>query len=158
LSGTLILSAVSVGCARSRSWLLSGGKGMRAGGDCRHIDARLGSILELIDELGQGRDGLPQKTHDRGRTRESVVENTVQQVLDGPRELTQLARTDHTAAAFECVERATHGHERLAIHGILVPRREMALDLGQLLMSLLDEELDQLRIRVLRQSTHDRCA
>ena len=93
---------------------------------------------------------------DLRRAGQRVVENAIQQVLDRPGELAELARADHAAAALQGVERAAHGDERLALHRILIPRREVALDLGQLFVRFLDEELDQLRIGAFRQRAHDR--
>ena len=46
------------------------------------------------------------------------------------------ARIDHAAAAFERMKRAPHGQQRFALERIVVPDRELLLDLGQLPRSL----------------------
>src|SRR6185312_2907496 len=100
----------------------------------------------MLDELRESCHRLAQYLDDCRRSAEGVVENPVQQVLDGPREFTQLARTDHAPAALQGVERAPYGDQRVPLEWILVPGREEAFDLDELLVGLLDEELQQLRI------------
>src|SRR6185312_13878467 len=87
------------------------------------------------------------------RAGERVVEQPVEQILDGPRELREVARADHAAAALERVERASHGRERVLLERILIPDGELLRDLLQLLARLLDEELHQLRIGMLGERT-----
>jgi hypothetical protein len=123
---------------------------MSARGDFRHIDARLGSMLELLDELWQSRHSLTQHTDNRRCASQRVVEDTIEQILDRPGELPELARTNHASTALQGVERAAHRHQGFTVHRVLIPRREVALNLRQLLVCFLDEQLHQLGVGILR--------
>ena len=142
-------AAAAGGAARSR------GQRMRARRQSPHSARGARPVSSCSTSSGNARDRLAQHLEDRRRAGQRVVENTIQQVLDRPRELAELARADHASAALEGVERAAHGDERLALHGILIPCREVALDLGQLFVSFLDEEFHELRIGVLRRRSAD---
>ena len=90
------------------------------------------------------------------RAGERVVEQPVQQILDGPGELAELARADHAAAALQRVERAAQRDEHVLLERVLFPGRELPRDLRELLARFLDEELHELRIRSSRAAARRR--
>ena len=74
---------------------------VRAGDDGGDVRARRSAGIELLDELGESGDRCPQRLQDRRRAAQGIIEHAVEQVLHGPGELAQIARTDHAAAALQ---------------------------------------------------------
>ncbi len=70
---------------------------------CR-IGGGLLTRFQVRDQLRQRRDGLAQHFENGGRPAKRVVENAVEQVLDRPSELTEIAGANHAAATLQCVE------------------------------------------------------
>ena len=65
------------------------------------------------------------------RTRERLVDDTVQQVLDRPAEVADLLRTRSIRpAALQGVEGAAHTDQRIGLGRILFPEREATFDGG----------------------------
>ncbi len=114
------------------------------------IAGRLGADLELLDELRNGSRRLQDEIHHRRRPNQRAIDELVEQVFDGPAVLADPFRTDHAATALQGVERAPHGDQGFHVVGRVAPRRQVSLDRGDFLLRFLDEELEKLRIQVLR--------
>src|SRR5262249_47742903 len=92
--------------------------------------------LERVHELAGDADGIAHGAEDRGRTLQRVLDDPVEQVLDGPREFADVAGTDQAAGALERVEGAAHAGERFRLQRVLFPGREQLGDAGDLLARL----------------------
>ncbi len=97
---------------------------MRARSDGGDVDLRSFAGLEVLDHLRQRGHGIAQQFENGRRSRQRVVDDAIQQVLDGPGELAEITSAHHSPAALQRVERAAHGNQGLPVHGILVPGRE----------------------------------
>ena len=111
------------------------GRGLRDRGPVRR--QRMGSIddvlrargrglagFERIDELAGHDHGIAHRGENRRRALQCVLDDPVEQVLDGPRELADVGGADHAAAALERVERAAHTGQGIGLERILFPGRE----------------------------------
>ena len=123
--------------------------------DAADIDCRRASGFELLDELGHRRDCSAQHGHHVGRAIERLVDDAVQQILDGPGELADELSTDHPTAALQRMERTSDVDQRVLILRILIPQWEEPLELLDLVLGLFDEELQELGIDLAIGRLHD---
>ena len=132
------------------------GEGRGARRDQRDVGAGRGPDLEFLDQLRHDLGRFRNERDHRRRTRERAVYQPVQQVLQVPAEFADALRADHAAAALQRVERAPHRDQRLHVVGVLDPLRQVAANRRDLFLGLLDEQLEQLGIEMLRVFRHDR--
>ena len=134
-----------VRCGRGGS-VVPGGERVRASHQLRRVGARRAARAQFRHELGQQRDSFAQSAEDFGRTCQRAVEQPVDQIFNGPRELAEFTRPDHPAAPFERVERTAHGAQRLGRQRILIPGRIETPNLVHLFVRFFGKQVQQLRI------------
>ena len=113
-----------------------------------HRDLTAG--LQLFHQLRQRGDRVAQQRHHPGCPRQRLIDDPIEQILDGPSKLGDRAGTHHAAAALQRMKTAAHEGQRLQIHRILVPLREARLNRRDLFLGFLDEQLDELRVDRIR--------
>ena len=114
------------------------------------VAARIGTDLELLDQLRHGGRRLQDEIDHRRRADQRAVDQLVEQVLDGPAIFADPFGADHAATALQGVERTPHGDQRFHVVGRVAPGRQISLDRGHLFLRFLDEEFEKLGIQVLR--------
>ena len=80
--------------------------------------------------------GIAHRGQDRRRALQRVLDDPVEQVLDGPGEFADVGGTDHAAGALQGVERAAHTGQRVRLEGVLFPGREQLADARDLFARL----------------------
>ena len=116
----------------------------------------LAANFELLDKFGYSSSRLQNKVHHGRRARQRPIDQAIEQILDSPAVFADTLRTNHAAAALERVERAPHRYQHLHIVRRVRPLRQMALDRGDFLLGLLNEQFEKLRIEMLGILCHDR--
>jgi hypothetical protein len=111
-----------------------------------HVDLRSQADLELLEKLRQRAARLLHKPDHRRRRLERLVDDSIEQILDIPSELAEQLGADHASAALQRVEGAARRDQRLGIFAVSGPQRQVARDVRDFLLGLLDENLDELGI------------
>ena len=110
---------------------------MRAVDDILRAGRRGTVGLERIHQLASDGGGIPHRGEDGRRALQGVVDDPVEQVLDGPGEFGDVGGADHAAGTLERVERAAHAGQRLGFQRVLLPGREQLGDARHLFPRLL---------------------
>ena len=120
-----------------------------------HVEAGSATGLELLDQHRHEADDPREKLHQRLGALDAALQHGVHQPLDGPGVFANQLGADHAAAALQGVEIPPHGAE---LRGVAVgdPARKVHADGLVQLARFLDEQLEQLRIRVLVALVHRR--
>ena len=91
-------------------------------------DGRWLAGFECVDQFAGDDDGIAHRGEDGRRALQRVLDDAVEQVLDGPGEFADVGGADHAAGALERVEGAAHAGQRVGLERILFPGREQLAD------------------------------
>ena len=116
----------------------------------------LGAYFELLDQLGHCCRSLLNEVHHGGRACQRSIDQAIEKIFDGPAVFADALGANHAAAALERVKRAAHCNEQLHVIGRIGPRRQVALDRGNLFLCFLDKQFEELRVHVLCIGRNDR--
>ena len=123
------------------------GQGVRRGGQQVDIIAlTLGLGGELLDQCRHQGDDIEHDLLHRCSGLDAAIQNTVEQVLDGPGQLPDDQRAHHAPAALEGVEGAPHFDQRILVVGIGLPLRQVLGDGFQHFAGFFDEDFQQLLV------------
>ena len=102
--GFLRLVAHGLGNRQDGRIRVTVGESVSAGDEQTDIGLGLCSDLELFDQFWNRVSGLLHKIDHRRRTHQRSIDQSIEQILNRPAVFAHAFRTDHPAAAFECVE------------------------------------------------------
>ena len=80
-----------------------------------HVGLGRDADLELLDQRRQRRGRLDDELEHGCARHQRLIDEAVQQVLDAPGKLAEQLSADHTAATFECMERAPRRDQRFGV-------------------------------------------
>ena len=132
------------------------GKRVGPGNQQRDISDRFRPDLELLDELRHRCRCVANEARHRRRTHKGLVDELVEQVLDAPAILAYAFRADHAAAAFERVVGAPNRDQRLHVVRRFDPGGKVPIDRRDFFFRFLDEQLEQVRVEMLRIRCYNR--
>ena len=84
--------------------------------------------LERIHQFTGHDHRIAHRGQDARRSLQRVLDDLVEQVLDGPGEFADVGGAHHAARALERMERATHARQRFGLERVLFPGREQLGD------------------------------
>jgi len=102
---------------------------------------------KCLNQLGQQHQHVFEQLVNLWRRRHAVFDNSIEQVLDRPRQLTQHQRTHHAPAALEGVKTAPKLGQRNVIRRVGDPLRQAVVQADQYFVGLFQKDFQQLFVQ-----------
>ena len=120
--------------------VLTGGEPVGDGGHRGDVEHARGFAAQRGEQLRQHGAGLGDERHHRVTGGPRAIEHAVEHVLDVPAELAERLGADQPATALQGVEHAADRAQQLAVFGRALPRRQQAIQVGDFLLELFEED------------------